>query len=458
MTVCVAVSTALLTPPPEYARTLQLLRAAAEGSMNMITPAPIARTLYGCALPGTGTGFTLVEPGCYRPRRRRRARDLRPNERFPELADAIFQLEAALCAGRASDRCLVVLGAQLSPNSLGDVASGQALFVRLGDHRGGELVLRGREHVVRYSPVEFDAHEVHSTRPAEGEEFSLLFFRSSDQTSLATTAARLARAQMPPLQYREDSTDLNVIDEVLRKACYSGPPRGDPRWPDVDWSPAHHTVLDVGAHIGVFARYCLAAGATRIVAIEPEPSNAALCVRNLDGMGAEIRVVAVAHGAAVDGETRKLVLGKERSDGISNTWRHALDGLSHYATPASGTPTSPRGSLDSVPVQVLPLFGPGGVLTDDVTFVKQALPPPPSPLAVHSSWACSLLPHPFSSACWPLSIYLLPHRLHARGQQTPRHHLPRQLPLRSSAADHTATPIHPLTSPHPTRTVHTHQM
>ena len=43
------------------------------------------------------------------------------------------------------------------------------------------------------------------------------------------------------------------------------------------------TVVDGGAHVGVFTRYALGRGAARVIAIEPEPTNAACLEANLAG-------------------------------------------------------------------------------------------------------------------------------------------------------------------------------
>ena len=123
----------------------------------------------------------------------------------------------------------------------------------------------------------------------------------------------------------------------------------------------------------------------RGIAVEPEPHNAARCRRNLglcdgciiaesslerhlmdescgtDDTGiAEVVEAAVASG---DSGTAQLVLGKPRSDGVLNTWRHALDGSSHYAEGGDKV-------LERVTVMTRPFFGSGGLLSDDVSFVK----------------------------------------------------------------------------------------
>ena len=178
--------------------------------------------------------------------------------------------------------------------------------------------------------------------------------------------------------------------------------RGDPLWPDVCFSPKGHSVLDLGAHIGVFSRYALQEGCARLLAVEPEPSNAALLRRNTRPVGSnddaahgdsdddassfDVRVLeaAVAHGAKASGDERlALVHGRDRNDGTGNTWRHALAGHSHYKQQqqsqkkqqrrrAQGGDEGRGGSggrgggesseLEESMVVVLPFFGEGGAL------------------------------------------------------------------------------------------------
>ena len=93
-----------------------------------------------------------------------------------------------------------------------------------------------------------------------------------------------------------------------------------------------HRACLVRVQIGVFSRVALAAGAARVLALEPEPANAALWRQNCDGCAprAALLEAAVVHGAPAGGGGATLVYGKPRTDGVQNTWRHALRGLSHY--------------------------------------------------------------------------------------------------------------------------------
>ena len=280
------------------------------------------------------------------------------NKRFPALAAAIFELEI----GRTSASCVVSYNAIYLPHVAPGQSNGQPMLaVTLGEHTGGELVVEGTVHQIQYSPVVYDGwSELSWTRPFTGERFGLQFFTSA-RDRLADVAERVIAAQRP-FRYRTASTDVNVICEVLgERSAYAGPPSGDYRWPDVDFSPRGCTVLDIGAHIGAFSRYCLREGANAVIACEPEPSNLELLQSNLaealEAGIAEVRPVAVSSGPP--GEAL-LVLGKERSDGVENTWRHALEGDSHYKDE----------ELTRVPVPTVPLFGAGGALTDLVDFVK----------------------------------------------------------------------------------------
>ena len=135
------------------------------------------------------------------------------NRRLPELAAAIFELQDALLHGagaRGSSpepcaSCLVTAQAtmlpHLAPSSgghtrqymIGDCAGRLMRQVTLGEHRGGELVVAGIEHDVRYVPLAYDGStQLCWSRPFVGERFSLTFF-----TSAADTLARRDAVQQP---------------------------------------------------------------------------------------------------------------------------------------------------------------------------------------------------------------------------------------------------------------------
>lgn len=105
------------------------------------------------------------------------------NRLFPELAESIFKLEALVANNGikrpASSHCAVNCCASFTPHVDSGQGAGQSLsmIVGLGDYGGGELLVEGRPHDVRYTPMEFDGwRERHWTAPFEGERFSLVFF------------------------------------------------------------------------------------------------------------------------------------------------------------------------------------------------------------------------------------------------------------------------------------------
>ena len=352
-----------LDPAPLYARALALLRDAPLASWPT-TPAAHARIVDGWGVDSSAHTMTIARDV------RRGSRPPLANKRFPELAAALFDLERALReSGEPSASCVVMAQACLLPHRApgrGE-ADSRMLAVALGEHTGGELVVEGMTHPIRQRPHEYDGwNRLSWTRPFEGERYALQFY-SSSRDSLAALAAKVVAAQTRPFRYREQSTDVNVICEVLAPpGAYSGPAHGDPRWADTDFSPRGHVVLDLGAHIGAFSTWALSEGAERIVAFEPEDSNAELLAANLaDAIGegnAEVCRAAVASGPA---GTAQLVLGKARSDGVANTWRHALEGSSHYRD--GGVDGD---ALTRVQVPTRPLFGASGVLSEGISYVK----------------------------------------------------------------------------------------
>ena len=373
-----------LHAPTMYQEVLALLHEAVASGVWPTTSSARARLIDGCGLHGVarGASFTVVNPLLTEPARPkgrggskargRKKRGALGNKLFPALAEAVFRLEAEIAPrGRpGSAQCVVNYNTRFVPHvDMGSGAGGDAtcLIVALGDYVGGGVVVEGQVHDVRYSPLEFDGwRQTHWTEPFIGDRFSLVWYTPTTETH-AVAAARISRDYDPPIRYRPGSTDENVVVEVLGpRHVYAGPARGDPRWPPTDFSPRGHVVLDVGAHIGAFTRYALEAGASRVLAFEPEPENAALLCDNATPFVGHVQLfeAAVVHGG---GDVRDLVLGRDRSDGVKNTWRHALAGLTHYQDSARGEGAD---VLQRVRVATVPLFGPGGVLTDDVTFVK----------------------------------------------------------------------------------------
>ena len=112
------------------------------------------------------------------------------NALFPELAQAVFDLERDLTQSGSSsstinnDRppsthCAVNCNAEFTPHVDSGRGKGQSLsmIVGLGDFMGGGLMVEGTAHDILYQPLEFDGwKQRHWTQPFEGERFSLVWF------------------------------------------------------------------------------------------------------------------------------------------------------------------------------------------------------------------------------------------------------------------------------------------
>jgi hypothetical protein len=111
------------------------------------------------------------------------------NTLFPDLVNAVFQLELALSETRfdptlcpkrpASSHCAINANAQFAPHVDSGRGAGQSLsmIVGLGDYNGGELAVEGDYYDIRYKPLQFDGWKLrHWTNPFAGERFSLVWF------------------------------------------------------------------------------------------------------------------------------------------------------------------------------------------------------------------------------------------------------------------------------------------
>ena len=118
------------------------------------------------------------------------------NTLFPELVQAVFQLELDL-AGEgddvsnnrsrpASSHCAINANAQFSPHVDSGRGAGQSLsmIVGMGNYNGGELAVEGEFHDIQYKPLEFDGWKLrHWTNPFVGERFSLVWFTPESKKS-----------------------------------------------------------------------------------------------------------------------------------------------------------------------------------------------------------------------------------------------------------------------------------
>lgn len=73
---------------------------------------------------------------------------------------------------------------------------------------------------------------------------------------------------------RPETTDIKVIDEVLKSAVYKKPMLNFDVESDETW-------LDLGGNIGTFSLYALARNCRQVIAYEPEPDNCNLFLKNL---------------------------------------------------------------------------------------------------------------------------------------------------------------------------------
>ncbi len=88
------------------------------------------------------------------------------------------------------------------------------------------------------------------------------------------------------VELRRDSWDASIYRSVVGRNEYELP----------DALSAEATVLDIGAHIGSFARACHQRGTRRILCFEPNDDNIALLRRNVAGLSG----IRIRHGAVLD--------------------------------------------------------------------------------------------------------------------------------------------------------------
>eukprot|EP00979_Chaetoceros_neogracilis_P011301 scaffold2736_cov264-Chaetoceros_neogracile.AAC.11 len=348
------------------------------------------------------------------------------NNQFPELVDAIFELEKHVSSKTsqsclqnnslrsesttlAPTHCAVNSNIEFSPhfaNGKGQEHSFSTI-IGLGDYVGGEFVVDDKSYDIRYEALKFDGwKQIHSTKHFRGERFSLVFF-TPDRRETGTSkgdvsfedakamelveAHALALPSHPILHFRQNSTDALVINEILgidQGCTYELSPlawrsmtKQNNKTEDAQIGfslKGHEAMLDVGAHIGVFCRYALSVGCKGIIAYEPESENLKLLEKNLlrsntadliNEGGVTIHQCAVAHG---EPGMKNFVNARNRTDGSLNTWRHSLEKHSQYVD-KKGTRLPSMGQeslLARSKVQTVPFFGKGGALVPGITFVK----------------------------------------------------------------------------------------
>eukprot|EP00658_Telonema_sp_P-2_P000163 TRINITY_DN10054_c0_g2_i11.p1 TRINITY_DN10054_c0_g2~~TRINITY_DN10054_c0_g2_i11.p1 ORF type:complete len:606 (+),score=117.29 TRINITY_DN10054_c0_g2_i11:166-1983(+) len=163
----------LTEPPAVYHKVLSLLRDASRGGSWPRTTEARARLIQdGQSTSGDSFSLGLMPPPLKQPT---------ANKVFPELMQAAFELEGFLFPGtrEPSSTIAVNRNALFLPHTDNGAGAGQgiSMIVALGDFIGGEVVVEGEAHQIRYSPVEFNGWtQRHWTLPFQGERFSLVFF------------------------------------------------------------------------------------------------------------------------------------------------------------------------------------------------------------------------------------------------------------------------------------------
>jgi FkbM family methyltransferase len=95
------------------------------------------------------------------------------------------------------------------------------------------------------------------------------------------------------------------------------------------------TVIDCGAHVGLFTKFALSRGAGRVIAVEPDPTNIAMIESNLAAEITAGRVTVVKAG--VWDEKSTLVLADSQEDSA----RHSFVRGVPNSTPLPGIPVLP---------------------------------------------------------------------------------------------------------------------
>ena len=102
------------------------------------------------------------------------------NSMFPDLVRAAFELELKLFPEREPSSTIAInRNAQFRPHTDSGAGAGQStsLIVGLGTYSGGELMVEGEMHDIRYKAIEFNGwKQRHWTMPFQGERFSLVWF------------------------------------------------------------------------------------------------------------------------------------------------------------------------------------------------------------------------------------------------------------------------------------------
>lgn len=116
--------------------------------------------------------------------------------------------------------------------------------------------------------------------------------------------------------YRKNTSDENVIKEILQKNAYKKKKLNFQIEPDDVW-------LDGGAHIGVFGLYAAMNNAKKVYCYEPETENYQILQKNITLINSKYNTTLESFKYAINqsGGTHSFTIAP-------NTWRHSL--MTHY--------------------------------------------------------------------------------------------------------------------------------
>jgi FkbM family methyltransferase len=96
------------------------------------------------------------------------------------------------------------------------------------------------------------------------------------------------------LRFRDGFADRYIMRDMLKR-----------NYGNIPQNPK--TVIDIGAHIGLFTLAAIRAGAEKIYAFEPEISNFEILCHNIKINGYEERVICIKKGVGAPGETKLYI-------------------------------------------------------------------------------------------------------------------------------------------------------
>jgi len=128
---------------------------------------------------------------------------------------------------------------------------------------------------------------------------------------------------------RQGTDDTQVIEEIMVGDVYHLRGLDRQGWADGISGEPKATVIDLGAHIGVFTATALAMGAGRVIAVEPDEDNARLCALTVADAGDRVDLRCQAVGpSGVDAVAVSGTGAQAHTAGQGTTWVPAVS-LAH---------------------------------------------------------------------------------------------------------------------------------